>query len=82
MINGERLSYRALDVEHIGSAYKAMMSFTLLRVPGPMIVIKSVKAHGAGDCSIRRFIRCVVEEENRSDVDRVFFISESGGWLG
>ncbi|QQS54072.1 MAG: N-6 DNA methylase [Candidatus Competibacteraceae bacterium] len=47
MLNGERLSYRSLDVEHIGSVYEAMMGFTLLRAPGPMIAIKPAKAHGA-----------------------------------
>ena len=47
VLNGERLSYRILDVEHIGSVYEAMMGFTLLRAPGPMIAIKPAKAHGA-----------------------------------
>ncbi|MBK8752316.1 MAG: N-6 DNA methylase [Candidatus Competibacteraceae bacterium] len=47
ILNGERLSYRSLDVEHIGSVYEAMMGFTLLRAPGPMIAVKSPKAHGA-----------------------------------
>ncbi len=47
ILNGERLSYRTLDVEHIGSVYEAMMGFTLLRAPGPMIAVKSPKAHGA-----------------------------------
>ncbi len=47
ILNGERLSYRTLDVEHIGSVYEAMMGFTLLRAPGPMIAIKPAKAHGA-----------------------------------
>ncbi|MCB1768689.1 MAG: N-6 DNA methylase [Candidatus Competibacteraceae bacterium] len=46
MLNGERLSYRSLDMEHIGSVYEAMMGFTLLRAPGPMIAIKPAKAHG------------------------------------
>ena len=43
ILNGERLSYRALDVEHIGSVYEAMMGFTLLRAPGPMIAIRHGK---------------------------------------
>ena len=47
MLSGERLSYRSLDVEHIGSVYEAMMGFTLLRASGPMIAIKPAKAHGA-----------------------------------
>ncbi|MEI6414278.1 MAG: DNA methyltransferase [Pseudomonadota bacterium] len=47
ILDGERLSYRSLDVEHIGSVYEAMMGFMLLRAPGPMIAVKSPKAHGA-----------------------------------
>ena len=47
VLNGERLSYRILDVEHIGSVYEAMMGFTLLRAPGLMIAVKPAKAHGA-----------------------------------
>ena len=31
MLDGERLSYRALDVEQIGSVYENMMGFTLER---------------------------------------------------
>ena len=29
VLNGERISYRALDVEQIGSVYEAMMGFTV-----------------------------------------------------
>jgi hypothetical protein len=46
-LSNAMLSYRSLDVEHIGSVYEAMMGFTLLRAPGPMIAIKSAKASGA-----------------------------------
>ncbi len=43
VLHGERLSYRMLDVEHIGSVYEAMMGFTLLRAPGPMLAIRHGK---------------------------------------
>jgi hypothetical protein len=47
ILNGERLSYRALDVEQIGSVYEAMMGFRLETAKGRGIAIKSKKAHGA-----------------------------------
>ena len=34
MLDGERLSYRALDVEQIGSVYEAMMGFALQQAAG------------------------------------------------
>ena len=40
MLSGERLSYRALDVEQIGSVYEAMMGFTLETAAGPSIAVK------------------------------------------
>jgi hypothetical protein len=37
ILDGERLSYRALDVEQIGSVYEAMMGFSLQQAGGPSI---------------------------------------------
>src|SRR5688500_1959146 len=39
MLDGERLSYRALDVEQIGSVYEAMMGFALQVATGPSIAV-------------------------------------------
>jgi hypothetical protein len=39
----ERLSYRSLDVEQIGSVYETVMGFTVLRATGPMIAVKGEK---------------------------------------
>ncbi len=39
ILDGERLSYRALDVEQIGSVYEAMMGFALEQAPGPSIAV-------------------------------------------
>lgn len=47
ILKGERLSYRTLDVEEIGSVYETMMGFTLMVAPGSGIAIKPKKAHGA-----------------------------------
>ena len=46
VLDGERLSYRTLDVEQIGSVYEAMMGFRLEVSEGRAIAIKAKKAHG------------------------------------
>jgi hypothetical protein len=40
IVDGERISYRALDVEQIGSVYEAMMGFELRVVKGPSIAVR------------------------------------------
>lgn len=47
VLDGERLSYRALDVEQIGSVYETMMGFRLEKAIGPSVAIKAQKKHGA-----------------------------------
>jgi hypothetical protein len=47
ILDGERLSYRTLDVEQIGSVYEAIMGFRLEIAGGRSIAIKPVKRHGA-----------------------------------
>ncbi|MBI5764263.1 MAG: N-6 DNA methylase [Planctomycetes bacterium] len=47
ILDGERLSYRTLDVEQIGSVYEAIMGFRLEIAGGRSIGIKPVKRHGA-----------------------------------
>src|SRR5918994_774530 len=37
LLQGERLSYRTLDVEQIGSVYEAMMGFSLRQAEGPSL---------------------------------------------
>jgi hypothetical protein len=47
VLDGERLSYRTLDVEQIGSVYEVMMGFGVGLADGPSIAIKPKKKHGA-----------------------------------
>jgi methylase of polypeptide subunit release factors len=47
VLDGERLSYRTLDVEQIGSVYETMMGFRLELASGPTIALRPAKAHGA-----------------------------------
>ena len=42
-LDGERLSYRTLDVEQIGSVYEAVMGFTIETRPGPALAIRAGK---------------------------------------
>jgi methylase of polypeptide subunit release factors len=43
IVNGERLSYRTLDVEQIGSVYETVMGFTAQLAAGRSIAIKAGK---------------------------------------
>ena len=47
VLKGERISYRALDVEHVGSVYETMMGFRLETATGRSIAIRATKKHGA-----------------------------------
>ena len=47
LLDGERISYRALDVEHVGSVYETMMGFRLETATGRSVAIKAAKKHGA-----------------------------------
>jgi len=47
VLDGERISYRALDVEEIGSVYQAMMGFRLETATGRSVAIRSQKKSGA-----------------------------------
>jgi len=46
-LKGEKLSYRTLDVEQVGSVYETMMGFRLQIADGPTIAIKPKKKTGA-----------------------------------
>ncbi len=47
LLGGERLSYRTLDVEQIGSVYETIMGFRLELASGPTIALKPPKRNGA-----------------------------------
>lgn len=40
LLDGQRLSYRTLDVEQIGSVYEGLMGFKLERAEGPSIAVR------------------------------------------
>src|SRR6516164_2159632 len=47
VLDGERISYRALDVEQIGSVYETMMGFQLETASGRSVAVKAQKKQGA-----------------------------------
>jgi hypothetical protein len=47
VIDGARVSYRALDVEHIGAIYETMMGFHVGVASGPSVAIKAQSRLGA-----------------------------------
>jgi len=47
VLDGERLSYRTLAVEQIGSVYEAIMGFELHVADGPSIALKPARPQGA-----------------------------------
>jgi hypothetical protein len=47
LLKGERLSYRTLDVEHVGGVYETIMGFQLEKAKGLSVSLKAAKAHGA-----------------------------------
>ena len=49
VLDGERISYRALDVEQIGSVYEAIMGFTLRVARGPVVAVPIRKKGSAVD---------------------------------
>ena len=47
VLDSERISYRALDVEHVGAVYETMMGFRLETARGRTAAIRANKKHGA-----------------------------------
>ena len=47
VLDGERISYRALDVEQIGSVYETMMGFSLELATGRSVAVKAQSRYGA-----------------------------------
>ena len=43
VFQGQRLSYRALDVEQIGAVYEALMGYHVVRLSGPALCVKGGK---------------------------------------
>src|SRR5207245_2559108 len=71
VLDGERISYRALDVEEIGSVYQAMMGFRLETTTGRSVAIRSQKKWGAPTAvDLDALLREPTEKRERSLQDR------------
>ncbi len=76
ILDGERLSYRTLDVEQIGSVYETMMGFNLEVAQGRSIAVKPNKAYGAPSCIN------LEELLGQKSADRAKWLKESNGFTG
>jgi hypothetical protein len=66
MLDEERLSYRALDVEQIGSVYEAVMGFELHVAEGPSIAIRAKKKQGSPvTINLESLLRVPAAERNK-----------------
>lgn len=65
VLDGERLSYRTLDVEQIGSVYEAMMGFALQQAAGPSIA-----------CAPKHVVFDVVELLEQKPKDRAAWLQK------
>ena len=71
ILDGERLSYRTLDVEQIGSVYETMMGFEMHVAAGRSIAIKPAKSHGAPACiNLEELLTVKPEERSKWLVER------------
>ena len=71
VLDGERISYRALDVEHVGSVYETMMGFRLETATGRSVAIKAAKKQGApATVDIEALLRTLPEKRAKWLQDR------------
>lgn len=56
LLDGERLSYKTLDVEQIGSVYETVMGFTIERATGRSIALRSGKANVPAYINLERVL--------------------------
>ena len=71
LLDGERISYRTLAVEQIGSVYEAIMGFELHVASGPSIAIKPVKQHGAPTTiSLEELLRAAPDKRGKWFTDQ------------
>ncbi len=68
LLEGQRLSYRALDVEQIGSVYEALMGYHVVRLPADAVCMRPDPR--VGHC--RRGARRRVREAGRSGSRRLW----------
>ena len=71
VLDGERISYRALDVEQIGSVYETMMGFRLETATGRSAAIKAQKKLGASTTvDLEQLLKVAPAERRKWILDR------------
>ncbi|MCU0532920.1 MAG: hypothetical protein MUD14_03365 [Hydrococcus sp. Prado102] len=76
VLDGERLSYRSLDVEQIGSVYEAIMGYEVKRAIAPSIGVWSKPKSAKVSVTV---VVNVEEILNKKPSDRVSFLKEFAG---
>jgi hypothetical protein len=68
VLDGQRLSYRALDVEQIGSVYEGLIGYSVVRLDGPAVCLKPERVWVSAS-------KCRAEAANR----RAAWLQETAG---
>ena len=73
MLGGERLSYKTLDVEQIGSVYETVMGFTVTRTEGSSIALKSGKGNIPAYINLEAVLAKAPDKRKKYLVDTIDF---------
>ena len=73
MLGGERLSYKTLDVEQIGSVYETVMGFTVTRTEGSSIALKSGKGNIPAYINLEAVLAKAPDKRKKYMVDMIDF---------
>jgi N-6 DNA Methylase len=76
VLDGERLSYRALDVEQIGSVYEAIMGYEVKQATSPSIGVWSKPKSAKASVTV---VVCVDEVLRTKPADRTKYLKEFAG---
>jgi len=73
LLDGERLSYKTLDVEQIGSVYETVMGFTIERTTGRSIALRSGKANVPAYINLERVLETTGKKRKKLLKDKIDF---------
>ena len=73
ILGGERLSYKTLDVEQIGSVYETIMGFTVTHTEGSSIALKSGKGNIPAYINLEAVLAKAPDKRKKYMVDMIDF---------
>lgn len=71
LLDSERLSYKTLDVEQIGSVYETVMGFTIERATGRSIALRSGKANVPAYINLERVLETAGKNRKKYLKDKI-----------